>query len=211
MVGGIVDGLAGSGLELADQGAQLNVAVNGSFRFPGTFPAGSPYDVRVQAQPTNPDQVCGVVDGTGTVTADVSSVAVHCTNVATPTGLDTSFGAGGRVSTRGGGDARAVVVEPDGRIIVVGRRDVGVNAHFQFGATGYDATGTSTHASAPTGLRRPVSAARTIRHSTPPMTIAAGSWRSVVPTRPGSPIPTSGWRAIPPKASRIRPSRPAVS
>jgi uncharacterized delta-60 repeat protein len=140
-VGGVVDGLAGGGLALVDQGAQVHVTANGSFTFPGTFPAGSPYDVRVQAQPSNPDQVCTVVDGTGTVTADVSNVAIHCTNVATPTGLDASFGVGGRVSTPGGGDGRAVLVKPDGHIIVVGRRDVGVNFHFQFGAAGYDAAG----------------------------------------------------------------------
>ncbi len=140
-VGGVVDGLEGSGLALVDQGSQLSVAANGSFTFPGTFPAGSPYDVRVQAQPTNPDQVCSVVDGTGTVTADVSNVAIHCTRIATPSVLDTNFGAGGRVSTPGGGDARAVLVRSDGGIVVVGRRDVGVNAHTQFGAAGYDATG----------------------------------------------------------------------
>jgi len=140
-VGGVVDGLAGSGLTLVDQGTQVDVTGDGSFTFPGTFPAGSPYDVRIQAQPTNPDQVCNVVDGTGVVNANVVNVAIHCANVATPNGLDTSFGLGGRVSTPGGGDARAVLVRPDGRIIVVGRRDVGVNFHFQFGAAGYDATG----------------------------------------------------------------------
>ncbi len=140
-VGGAIDGLEGSGLVLVDQTTQVQVTANGAFTFPGTFSAGTPYDVRVQAQPANPDQVCSVVDGVGTVTANVSNVAVHCARVATPTGLDTSFGVGGRVSTPGGGDARAVVIRPDGGIIVVGRRDVGVNAHTQFGAAGYDATG----------------------------------------------------------------------
>lgn len=140
-VGGVVDGLAGSGLVLVDQTTRLNVAGNGSFTFPGAFPDGSPYDVRVAAQPTNPDQVCTIVDGTGTVTANVSNVAVHCTNVATPTGLDASFGLAGRVSTPGGGDARGVVVRPDGSIVVVGSRDDGVNGHTQFGAAGYDAAG----------------------------------------------------------------------
>jgi uncharacterized delta-60 repeat protein len=140
-VGGTVDGLEGSGLVLVDQTTQLPVAANGSFTFPGTFPAGSPYDVRVTAQPANPDQVCSVVDGAGTVTANVSNVAVHCARVATPTGLDTSFGVGGRVSTPGEGDARAVLVESGGRIVAVGRRAVGVNFHFQFGAAGYDAAG----------------------------------------------------------------------
>jgi uncharacterized delta-60 repeat protein len=140
-VGGTVDGLEGSGLVLVDQTTQLPVTSNGSFTFPGTFPAGSPYDVRVTAQPTNPDQVCNVVDGTGSVNANVSNVAVHCARVATPTGLDASFGAAGRVSTPGGGDARAVLVRPDGGIIVVGSRDVGVNGHVQFGAAGYDAAG----------------------------------------------------------------------
>jgi uncharacterized delta-60 repeat protein len=140
-VGGTVDGLEGSGLVLVNQTTDLPVAANGPFTFPGTLPPGSSYDVRVQVQPTHPDQVCSVVGGAGTVTADVSNVAIHCANVVTPTGLDTSFGLGGRVSTPGGGDARAVLVRPDGRIIVVGRRDVGANFHFQFGAAGYDGAG----------------------------------------------------------------------
>ena len=83
---------------LVNRGTELHLSGNGRFTFPGTFPAGSPLDVRVQAQPTNPDQVCSVVDGTGTITADVTDVAVHCTRVAIPAGLDTTFGSGGRVT-----------------------------------------------------------------------------------------------------------------
>jgi uncharacterized delta-60 repeat protein len=142
-VGGTVDGLHGSGLLLVNRGTVLRVTGNGRFTFPGTFPDGSPYDVRVQTQPVSPDQVCSVVDGAGTVRADVSDVAVHCTDVAAPTGLDTTFGSGGRVSTPGGGDARAVLIQPDGHIVTVGRRGDGV--HFQFGATRHDAAGNLDH------------------------------------------------------------------
>jgi hypothetical protein len=59
----------------------------------------------------------------------------------TPSGSAPAFTVGGRVSTPGGGDPRAVVIKPDGGIIVVGRRDVGVNAQTEFGAAGYDAAG----------------------------------------------------------------------
>src|SRR6185437_5792356 len=78
-VGGTVYGLAGSGLVLSDRGAQLHVTANGRFTFAGTFPDGSPYDVRVIGQPT--DQVCTVAHGTGTLHANVAGVAVHCARV----------------------------------------------------------------------------------------------------------------------------------
>ena len=140
-VGGTVDGLEGSGLMLVNQTTQLHVAGNGRFTFPGTFPAGSPLDVRVQAQPTNPDQVCSVVDGTGTIIADVTNVAVHCTRVAIPAGLDTTFGSGGRVTIPITGEGRAVLIQPGGGIVTVGPRDVGNTFHFDFAATRHDAAG----------------------------------------------------------------------
>ncbi len=140
-VGGTVDGLDGSGLVLVNRGTELHVSGNGRFTFPGTFPAGSPLDVRVQAQPTNPDQVCSVVDGTGTITADVTNVAVHCTRVAIPAGLDTTFGSGGRVTIPITGEGRAVLIQPGGGIVTVGPREVGNTFHFDFAATRHDAAG----------------------------------------------------------------------
>jgi uncharacterized delta-60 repeat protein len=143
-VGGTVEGLAGSGLVLVNRGTELHVTGNGPFTFPGTFPDGSTLDVRVQTQPTNPDQVCTVVGGRGTITADVSDVTVHCTTL--PTGrLDTSFGTGGRVSVPGSGEARALVIQAngqrDGNIIAVGPRAVGTTFQSQFGAARFDTAG----------------------------------------------------------------------
>ena len=139
-IGGTVDGLQGSGLVLGNPGTVLQLSGNGRFTFPGTFPAGSPLDVRVQTQPTNPDQVCTVVNGTGTITADVTNVAVHCTLVPIPAGLDTAFGSGGRVTTPITGEGRAVLIQPNGGIVTVGPRDVG-NFRFDFAATRHDNAG----------------------------------------------------------------------
>jgi uncharacterized delta-60 repeat protein len=97
--------------------------------------------VRVVAQPTNPDQVCSVVDGAGTVHADVANVAVHCARVHAPPGLDPTFGSGGRFSTPGG-IAKAVVLQPDGHIVTVGPVPKDQNFHFKFGAVRVDAAGT---------------------------------------------------------------------
>jgi uncharacterized delta-60 repeat protein len=137
-VGGMVDGLAGSGLVITDQGSQLHVTANGRFTLPATFRDGSPYDVRVTAQPA--DQVCMVAHGTGTVHGNVGDVAVHCAPVAASAGLDATFGTGGRVSLPGG-TAQAMVLQPDGHIVAAGPVPKDLNFHFKFGAVRVDALG----------------------------------------------------------------------
>jgi uncharacterized delta-60 repeat protein len=154
-VGGTIEGLEGSGLALVTGGTTLHPTGDGRFTFPGTFPTGSRYDVRVQTQPTNPDQICTVTAGSGTVTADVSNVAVHCTNVSTD-GLDPNFGIGGRLTVPGAGEARAVMNSLNGDIITVGARQ-DASFHFQFGATQHDLAGNpddnfGTHGIATTSL-----------------------------------------------------------
>jgi uncharacterized delta-60 repeat protein len=119
-VGGTVEGLSGSGLVLTDRGIELPVSANGPFTLPGTRSAGSSYDVEVKTQPAG--QRCGVQHGAGTISADVSDVLVHCETQAAPSGLDLSFGTGGRVSTPVGGPGKgeAVVLQPDGTIVTAG-------------------------------------------------------------------------------------------
>jgi 6-phosphogluconolactonase (cycloisomerase 2 family) len=79
-VGGSVSGLAGSGLVLQNNGTDsLAVSANGSFTFGTTLPSGSPYGVTVLTQPSN--QICLVGNGAGSVTANVSNVAVTCTTI----------------------------------------------------------------------------------------------------------------------------------
>ena len=141
-IGGTVDGLQGSGLVLTNLGTALPVSANGSFTFPGTASDGQNYRVNVNTQPHNPDQVCTVQNGVGQVSnANVTNITVHCQTTVIPSGLDTTFGSNGHVTTPGNGDGRAVLIQPDGHIIVVGRRAVGNQGDLQFGAAGYDAAG----------------------------------------------------------------------
>lgn len=77
-VGGTLTGLlAGRSATLANAGQLLTVAQNGSFAFPGVLPAGSTYAVTIDTQPAG--QTCSVINGSGTVVANVvATVAVTC-------------------------------------------------------------------------------------------------------------------------------------
>ena len=141
-IGGTVDGLQGSGLVLSNLGDQVPVSANGSFTFPRTAVTGQPYEISVATEPTNPDQICTVQHGKGTVSvANVTDIAVQCATQVLPSGLDSSFGDQGRVTTPGNGEGRAVLIQPDGKIVTVGPREVGQNFHFDFGATRHDTDG----------------------------------------------------------------------
>jgi uncharacterized delta-60 repeat protein len=142
-IGGTVDGLQGSGLVLSNLGAELPISGNGSFTLPGTATDGQPYGVVVSTQPHNPDQVCTVQNGSGHVGgANVTDIAVRCDAVATPSGLDLTFGSGGRVSTPvgGGGQGQAVVIEPTGAIVTAGSRNP-TSLASDFALTRHDAAG----------------------------------------------------------------------
>jgi uncharacterized delta-60 repeat protein len=130
-IGGTVDGLQGSGLVLSNLGAELAVSGNGSFAFPGTASDGQTYEVGVRTQP--PGQVCSVDRGSGHVnSANVTDIAVHCAATAMPSGLDATFGSGGRVSTAVGeiGQGEAVVIQPSGAIVTAGSRAPGTASDF---------------------------------------------------------------------------------
>lgn len=82
-IGGTVTGLSGTGLVLQDNGGNnLPVTASGAFSFTTTIASGGAYAVTVATQPTNPPQSCAVTGGTGTATANVTTVAVACTNAA---------------------------------------------------------------------------------------------------------------------------------
>lgn len=112
-VGGTVAGLTGTGLVLTNGGGSpLTVAANGAFTFPAQA-SGSTYSVMVQTQPTGPQQTCAVANGSGTVTANVTNVAVTCgvftgafTVGATVSGLASN--PTGLVVTNNGGDDKAI-------------------------------------------------------------------------------------------------------
>ena len=76
-IGGTPGGLSGT-LVLQNNGADnLTITTNGAFTFKNKVKSGSAYAVTVATQPAG--QTCAVVSGSGTASADVTSVAVTCT------------------------------------------------------------------------------------------------------------------------------------
>jgi hypothetical protein len=72
-----VSGLTGSGLVLQDNGGDsLTITTNGSHSFATTV--NGAYNVTVLTQPTTPNQLCVVTNGSGTATGDVSNITVAC-------------------------------------------------------------------------------------------------------------------------------------
>jgi uncharacterized delta-60 repeat protein len=121
-VGGTVSGLEGTGLTLRDQQFLTLTPGNGPFTLSLPVQAGTPYEVTITAQPINPVQVCTIENGSGIMgNAPVTNIAVNCVNPLPPGGLDTSFGGGsGIVSTAFGGDETDMLLQPDGKILMVG-------------------------------------------------------------------------------------------
>lgn len=80
-IGGTVEGLIGNGLVLQNSSSNnLSVSPGATtFTFSEVVSPGSGYTVAVLTQPSNPAQTCVVSNGTGTATANVTSVLVTCT------------------------------------------------------------------------------------------------------------------------------------
>src|SRR6266850_1345226 len=80
-IGGTVSGLAAGGsMTLQDNGADsLIVSANGAFTFKTAIVANKPYLVTVSVPPATPPQTCTVAGGSGTTTANVTTVVVTCT------------------------------------------------------------------------------------------------------------------------------------
>jgi len=80
-VGGLVQGLKGTGLVLTNNGADnLAISTNGSFVFARTFGAASVFSVAVATQPTG--QTCSVISGAnGSLTNEnYNGAVVNCTD-----------------------------------------------------------------------------------------------------------------------------------
>lgn len=126
-VGGTLTGLVGSGLVIEEvrSGRPLTINGNGAFVFDYAYPDGASYEVRVASQPTQPAQACAVSAGDGIIDgASVSDVRVDCAPPATGSSLDPGFGDGGRVTAGLTGEGRALALQPDGRILALGRREL---------------------------------------------------------------------------------------
>jgi len=79
-VKGAVFNYEGSGLVLQNNGEDdLTVGRNSIFRFPTRVADGERYNVTVKERPEDPDQICTVSNGSGTIDgADVENVLVKC-------------------------------------------------------------------------------------------------------------------------------------
>jgi cysteine-rich repeat protein len=89
-VGGLVQGLVGTGLLIGNGADTKVISANGAFTLPTAVASGAMYTVTVQNQPTGPTQTCGVANGMGTIAgANVSNIIITCTT--------SSFTIGGNV------------------------------------------------------------------------------------------------------------------
>jgi hypothetical protein len=90
-IGGTISGLvANTSVILQDNGGDsLTITANGPFTFKTPVTGTDVYAVTVLTQPINPNQICTVTAGSGTATANVTSVVVNCV---------LSFSIGGNVS-----------------------------------------------------------------------------------------------------------------
>ena len=111
-VGGSVTGLLGSGLVLQNNGRNnLNVAADGAFTFTEELASNSDYNVQVAQHPSNPTQMCSVVNDSGrgrVTTADITSVQISCSTANFTVGgaISNLVGTGLVLQNNGGDDLR---------------------------------------------------------------------------------------------------------
>jgi sulfur transfer complex TusBCD TusB component (DsrH family) len=77
-IGGTLGGLVGTVVLRNNGGNDLSLSSNGTFAFGATVANGTSYNVAVLTQPAT--QTCAVANGSGTANANVTNVAVTCTN-----------------------------------------------------------------------------------------------------------------------------------
>jgi hypothetical protein len=110
-VGGAVNGLAGSGLVVENNGVEdISIAHAGPFTFPTLIASGKTYAVTVKTQPTVPNQTCAPSAASGTITnAAIATVAITCTtNTYTVGGTVTGLAGSGLVLQDNAGDDLAI-------------------------------------------------------------------------------------------------------
>ncbi len=107
-IGGTVAGLTGTGLVLQDNaGDNLTITASGPFTFKTAVSAA--YAVTILTQPTTPTQTCAITGGTGTATANVTSVQVSCSAASATIGGTVSGLTGtGLILQNNGGDSLTI-------------------------------------------------------------------------------------------------------
>lgn len=112
-IGGSVSGFAGgTGFVLQNNGGDnLSITKNGTFSFPILVPVNGAYKVTVFGQPSGPNQLCTVTNGTGTATANVNSISVVCPAVLHPIDVNVVglLGAAGRAQLLDNGGDNLIV------------------------------------------------------------------------------------------------------
>ena len=108
-IGGTVSGLSGTGLVLQNNaGDSLTITANGPFTFKTPVTGTGTYAVTVLTQPTSPNQLCTVTNGSGTATANVTNVAVNCVLAYTVGGTVNGLVGTGMVLADNGTDQLAI-------------------------------------------------------------------------------------------------------
>ncbi|MGD0832533.1 MAG: kelch repeat-containing protein, partial [Terracidiphilus sp.] len=127
----------GTGLVLQNNGAgNLSISATGGFVFSTAVDSGGTYRVSVLTQPSNPDQTCTVTNGSGSASANITSVLVSCAalhNVWTWVGGSSAAGAAGVYGTQGVAAASNI---PGARALAVSGTDGSGNFWLFGGATG---------------------------------------------------------------------------
>jgi hypothetical protein len=77
-IGGTLSGLNGTVVLQNNGGNNLSLSANGNFAFTTAVNSGAAYSVTVLTQPNG--QTCAVTNGSGNTAANVTNVAVNCTN-----------------------------------------------------------------------------------------------------------------------------------
>lgn len=110
-VGGTVSGLAGSGLQLQNNGNEiLSIESDGDFAFSITLPDAAVYEVSVLTQPDEPVQTCSISNASGSIDGtDVIDIEVDCiTDTFTVGGNVSGLAGTGLVLQNNGGDDLAI-------------------------------------------------------------------------------------------------------
>jgi N-acetylneuraminic acid mutarotase len=108
-ISGTVSGASGNGLVLTDNGVTLSVPSGATtFAYPVGLASGTGYAVSVQSSPTG--LACTVANGSGTMTANVSNIAVTCV----PQTIDVTLG-----GTISGLNANGLVLANNGTTLPV--------------------------------------------------------------------------------------------
>jgi len=124
-VGGTVSGLAGTGLMLQNNGGDnLALSSNGGFTFSSKLKKNETYSVTVPTQPSG--QSCSVANSTGTVSANVTNIAVTCVTSAFTLGGTVSGLAGTGLVLQNNG-ANDLAISADGPFIFSTALANGVN------------------------------------------------------------------------------------